>query len=60
MKVTVWWITSPGASTWPSAMGLSVENTPVGALALVIVSGTVPVLLMSKVLVTDCPTGTVL
>ncbi len=44
--------------TWPSLTGLLTTNGAAGGAALVRVSGMLPVLRMSKVLVTDCPTAT--
>ena len=58
VKVTVWWMMSPGESCWPSETGVVVLNAPTGGAALVRVSVMLPVLAMSKVCVAVEPTGT--
>src|SRR4051794_38596889 len=51
-------MTSPGPSCWPSDTGSGTWNGAVGGAALVRVSSRLPVFLMSKVFVTDFPSGT--
>ena len=58
VNVTVWWMTSPGESCWPSDTGVVVLNAPTGGAAFVRVSVMLPVLAMSKVCVAVCPTAT--
>lgn len=57
-NATAWWMTAPGPSCWPSAIGVGTAKGAVGGAALVIVSTRFPVLLTSKDLVSDSPTGT--
>ncbi len=58
VKVTAWWTTWSGPITRPSASGVVLVKSLLGALALVTVTGTLPVLVMSKLAVAELPTAT--